>query len=71
MVGEQRACALVYATAFTVNILCCVLLIPRFGIDGAALATTAGVGAESVLLFIAAKRRLGLHTFIWNPTRTA
>jgi O-antigen/teichoic acid export membrane protein len=71
MVGEHRACALVYAAAFSVNMICCVVLIPRFGIDGAALATTAGVATESLLLFIAAKRRLGLHTFIWNPRRTA
>ncbi len=60
---------LVYATAFTVNIVGCLVLIPHFGIDGAALATTAGVAAESILLFAVAKRRLGLHTFIWNPAR--
>jgi O-antigen/teichoic acid export membrane protein len=70
MIGEQRACALVYASAFATNIIGCVVLIPRFGIEGAAIATAAAVIVESLLLFIVAKRRLQLHTFIWNPAGT-
>jgi O-antigen/teichoic acid export membrane protein len=65
MVGEQRACAMVYAAAFVLNVVACIVLIPRFGITGAAIATTAGVLAESILLFIVTKVRLGLHVFIW------
>jgi O-antigen/teichoic acid export membrane protein len=67
MVGEQRACALVYAGAFAFNFVGCLVLIPRFGIHGAALATAAAVLFESVLLFFVTKRRLGLHVFIWKP----
>ena len=66
MVGEQRACALVYAGAFAFNFLGCLVLIPRFGIHGAAVATAAAVLVESSLLFLVTKRRLGLHVFIWG-----
>jgi O-antigen/teichoic acid export membrane protein len=69
MVGEQRACAFVYATALTLNIVACIVLIPHFGIYGAALATALGVIAESGLLFVVARRRLGLHMFIWQRER--
>jgi O-antigen/teichoic acid export membrane protein len=69
MVGEQRACALVYATAFAVNVAACVGLIPFLGIRGAALATAIAVMTESGLLFVVTRRRLGLHACIWGgPT---
>src|SRR5262249_51051879 len=67
MVGEQRACALVYGGAFAFNFVGCLVLIPLFGIHGAAIATAAAVLVESSLLFIVTKRRLGLHVFIWKP----
>jgi len=66
MVGEQRACALVYAGAFAFNFVGCLVLIPLFGIHGAAIATAAAVLVESLLLFVVTKRRLGLHVFIWG-----
>ena len=66
MLGEQRACALVYAGAFAFNFAGCLVLIPPFGIHGAAIATAAAVLFESVLLFVVTKRRLGLHVFIWQ-----
>jgi O-antigen/teichoic acid export membrane protein len=67
MVGEQRACAKVYAFAFFVNIALCVLLIPIIGVLGAAIALSCAMVAESALLFWAAKQRLGLHVFVWRP----
>ena len=67
MMGEQRMCALVYACAFGVNLALAIMLAPHFGGAGAAVATTAGIMVESVLLFMVAKRRLGLHLFIWQP----
>ena len=45
MLGERKPCAAVYAAAFAINLALCVVLIPRFGIEGAAVATsTALVG---------------------------
>jgi O-antigen/teichoic acid export membrane protein len=66
MVGEQRACALVYAAAFGLNLAACIVLIPRMGVEGAAIATAAGVVTESILLFWVTRVRLGLHVFIWR-----
>jgi O-antigen/teichoic acid export membrane protein len=68
MLGEQRACALVYAGAFAFNLVACVILIPRFGVIGAAVATATALAAESILLFWVTKRRLGIHAFVWRRT---
>jgi O-antigen/teichoic acid export membrane protein len=67
MLGQQRICALAYAAAFLVNIVGCFLLAPAYGGAGAAGATAAAFATESLLLFIIAKSRLGLHMFIWAP----
>jgi O-antigen/teichoic acid export membrane protein len=67
MVGEQRACAMVYAAAFATNIALCFVLIPWFGVAGAAVAISAAMILEAVLLFAVTRARLGLHVFIWRP----
>jgi O-antigen/teichoic acid export membrane protein len=66
MVGQQNICAMVYAAAFVLNVVGCLLLIPRYGGIGAAIATSSALVIESILLFIVTKRRLGLHVFIWR-----
>jgi O-antigen/teichoic acid export membrane protein len=71
MVGEQRACAVVYAAAFAANIALCVVLIPMFGVAGAAIAISGAMMLETVLLFMVTKERLGLHVFIWRPKSAA
>ncbi len=69
MLGEQRACALVYAGVFALNLVGCLVLIPRLGAVGAALSTSAAVVVESIALFWVIKRRLGLHGFVWSRPR--
>jgi len=66
MIGQQTMCAAVYGCAFAVNLVLCVVLIPHFGLLGAAIATASAVLVESMLLFVVTKRRLGLHVFIWG-----
>ena len=66
MVGEQRICAMVYAFAFGVNLALCIVLIPRYGIEGAAASTATALLVESVLLFFITRSRLKLHAFIWG-----
>ena len=66
MLGEQRVCAAVYATAFVLNLVLCIVLIPRIGVNGAAVATSTALIVESILLFVVTKRRLGFHVFIWG-----
>jgi O-antigen/teichoic acid export membrane protein len=69
MLGEQKLCALVYAGAFALNLAGCFFLIPRLGSTGAAISTSVALVAESVALFLVAKSRLGLTSFIWTPSQ--
>jgi O-antigen/teichoic acid export membrane protein len=71
MLGEQRVCAAVYAAAFLLNLTLCVVLIPRLGVDGAAISTAIALIAESILLFLVTRWRLGLHVFICGRTTDA
>ena len=71
MLNEQRACALVYASAFAFNLGACVALVPRYGGMGAAIATSLALMLESVLLFQVAKRRLGLNVFVFSRSDLA
>jgi O-antigen/teichoic acid export membrane protein len=66
MLGEQRICAAIYAVAFTLNLVLCIALIPRIGVEGAAVATSTALIVESVMLFYVTKRRLNLHAFVWG-----
>jgi O-antigen/teichoic acid export membrane protein len=63
MLGERKQCAAIYATAFVINLVLCILLIPPIGIEGAAAATATALVTESMLLYRLAKRRLGFHVF--------
>jgi O-antigen/teichoic acid export membrane protein len=64
MLGERKQCASIYAGAFAINLVLCVILIPRIGIEGAGIATSSALVMESILLYLVAKRRLGFHVFI-------
>jgi O-antigen/teichoic acid export membrane protein len=71
MIGQQRACAAVFAAAFAVNVILCLILIPMFGIYGAAIATAVALIVESASMFFLAKRRLGFHSLIWGASDDA
>lgn len=60
MSGQQRLCALIYAAAFATAVILCVVLIPPFGMMGAAIATAIALSLESVLLFWVTRAKLGL-----------
>lgn len=66
MLGHQHICALAYASAFVMNVVLCVALVPRFGGHGAAAATTLSLTSETALLFWIVKRRLGLHVLAFG-----
>jgi O-antigen/teichoic acid export membrane protein len=66
MLGEQRVCATVYATAFGINLGLCFVLIPSFGMLGAAIATASALTIESILLYVVTRTRLGFHVFVWG-----
>ena len=64
MLGERKQCVFIYAAAFAINLVLCVILIPRVGIEGAGVATSSALVAESIMFYLVAKRRLGFHVFI-------
>jgi O-antigen/teichoic acid export membrane protein len=70
MLGERKQCALIYAAAFAINLVLCVILIPRIGIEGAGAATSSALVVESILLHFVAKRRLGFHVFIMGGEKS-
>jgi O-antigen/teichoic acid export membrane protein len=64
MLGEQRATAAIYAAAFLANVVGALVLVPRFGLHGAASAVAGAMVVEAVLLALTIRRRLGLHAFV-------
>jgi O-antigen/teichoic acid export membrane protein len=66
MLGHQHICAAAYAAAFVMNVVLCVVLVPRFGGHGAAAATSISLFFETVLLFWIVRRRLGLHVLAFG-----
>ena len=63
---EQFVCGQVYALAFLINLGLCLVIIPHYGAMGAAVSTSAAFVIESILLALTARRRLGLHVFVWR-----
>jgi O-antigen/teichoic acid export membrane protein len=66
MLGEQRRCAMVYAAMFALNLGGSLMVAGPYGSMGVAIVIATAAVIESVLLFMIAKRRLGLHMLIWR-----
>jgi len=72
MAGRQNLCVLLYAATLAASVGLYVVLIPRLGLTGAALATAAGMMIEAVLLHIAVRRTLGIVLFAFaDPAPSA
>ncbi|MET3615885.1 O-antigen/teichoic acid export membrane protein [Rhizobium aquaticum] len=71
MVGEQRRCVVIYATALAVNLGLNVTLIPHYGLYGVAIATSGAMVFEAVALHITIRRTLGiaLSAFAVSPAK--
>jgi O-antigen/teichoic acid export membrane protein len=70
MTGHQDWAGLTYGGAALTNIALNALLIPRFGIAGAALATALTTIGMSATLVTLVRRRLGLRSSIFGTLRT-
>jgi O-antigen/teichoic acid export membrane protein len=66
MLGQQNVCAIVLFGAVALNVALNFALIPSYGLMGAAAATAISLTMVSVALFVMAKRRLGLHSFVFG-----
>jgi O-antigen/teichoic acid export membrane protein len=69
MSGEQRLCAAALLTAAVGNVALAMLLVPAFGLMGAAAATSLALAAAAVLNYAVARRRLGIGIAIWSRQR--
>ena len=64
MAGQQGISAVVYTLTFVLNVALTVFLIPRFGLTGAAVATSLSLVAETIALYTITASRLGIHCSI-------
>jgi O-antigen/teichoic acid export membrane protein len=70
MTGNQNVCAMVYALTLALNIVLSIVLIPLYGLWGAAIATAASMMFEAGALSFTVYRRLGIVMAIFLSTRT-
>jgi O-antigen/teichoic acid export membrane protein len=71
MAGQQTSSASVYGLTLAVSLLLNSLLIPIYGIWGAAVGTTVAMIFESIVLATVVRRRLGLDVFFLATARRA
>ena len=64
MTGHQNVCAAVYGVTLAVNVVLNVLLIPVYGLWGAAIATAVAMLCEATMLSLTVWRKLGIVMFI-------
>lgn len=70
MTGNQNVCAFVYALTLGLNIALSIVLIPLYGLWGAAIATAVSMLFEAAALSFTVYRRLGIVMAIFVPPRT-
>jgi O-antigen/teichoic acid export membrane protein len=66
MAGQQGISAVVYAATFGLSVALNLILIPRFGLSGAASATALALVAETIALYTITVRRLGIRCSIFT-----
>lgn len=65
MAGQQKICAAVYAVTLIVNICLSIVLIPAYGLTGAACATAISMIFEAVTLTLTVYKRLNITMFVF------
>ena len=63
MGGREKLCVLIYVVVLASAIVTNIMLIPRLGLTGAAIATSSAMALEALLLHIALRRTLGIALF--------
>jgi O-antigen/teichoic acid export membrane protein len=66
MLGEQRSCAAILVLAAAADIALGLILVPHYGIVGAAIATASALIGAAILQWHVARRRLSLAIAIWE-----
>lgn len=70
MLGQQKLCGGVLVFTAALNVVLNALLVPRFGLWGAATATATTLGVAAVLYAVLAHRKLGIDMTILGIWRT-
>jgi O-antigen/teichoic acid export membrane protein len=71
MGGRERLCVVVYGAVLGAAIIANMILIPRFGLTGAAIATASAMALEALLLHIALRRTMGIMLFALAPVQAS
>lgn len=66
MLGQQRLCAAAMVTSAALNIVLSLILVPVYGLIGAAVATSASLIVLSILQYRIVRTRLQLDIAIWR-----
>ncbi len=66
MLGEQTLCATVLLASAVLNVALNFVLVPRFGLVGAASATSISLIMAALMNYIAIWRRLEIEIAIWR-----
>jgi O-antigen/teichoic acid export membrane protein len=66
MTGHERSTAVIVACSALLNIVLNTLLIPEWGVNGAALATTISIIVVNILYILLIKRKLNISFMIWD-----
>ncbi|MEO1280775.1 MAG: lipopolysaccharide biosynthesis protein [Pseudomonadota bacterium] len=69
MLGEQTRCAAALVATAAVNIVLNLLLVPTFGLLGAASATSISLAVAALLQYAVVRHRLGYDVAIWKNLR--
>lgn len=69
MLGEQKLCAGVLFMTAMINIVLNFMLIPHYGLNGAATATAVSLTMAALLFFIAIKLRLNINIFAFSADK--
>ena len=67
MTGHQNICAGIFGAALAINIALNLMLIPTYGLLGAAYASAIAIGTEALLLVLVVYRRVGVLMFVLAP----
>ncbi|MEN6543150.1 oligosaccharide flippase family protein [Parvibaculum sp.] len=70
MTGHQNITSIVYGGAAALNIALNLVLVPHFGLMGAAFATATALASASLCLFLIVRRRLGINAFVFCASGT-
>ncbi|MDP2124823.1 MAG: polysaccharide biosynthesis C-terminal domain-containing protein [Parvibaculum sp.] len=69
MTGNQNATAIAYGCAAVLNVALNLILVPRFGLEGAAASTAISIVFATLWLAVIVRRRLGITAFVFAGFR--